>query len=245
MRRCMPYSKSRKNLEDLIYWLSNYLRYDLHDKTKVNFFSEVLMKCYSFSGYELQKIFIDDLINNKLIIDDLCSICLDALLNKSEYRNRRFNQMNISETILKMSHNPEQSSALEELRSSFINLTEFFPIENDKEDLTLMQIYRSSKENKHTLIDDIWPHFGFEKNNRFNLTRENNNYFSTSKTIFRLGYAFSDYKYFKNYDLAINQIIAENRLSYFKGCFTNKYFVNLDIEEAIREISIVNQPKKN
>jgi hypothetical protein len=234
----MPYSKSRKNLEDLIYWLSNYLRYDLHDKTKKNFFSEVLMKFFSFSGFEFQKMFIDDLINNKLIIDDLCSICLDAILNKSEYRNRRFNQMNISETILKMSHNPEQSSALEEFRSSFINLTEFFPIENDKEDLTLMQIYHSSKENNHYLKDVIWPHFGFEINNRFNLIRENNNDFSTSKTVFRLGYALNDYKYFKNYESAINEIITQNRLTDFKGCFTNKYFLKLDIDQAIRDLSM-------
>ena len=237
-----PYSKYL--IINLIYWLSNYLRYDLHDKTKNNFFRKMLMSGF-INENEFQKVFIDDLIHNKLIIDDLCSICLDAILNKSEYRNRTYSQMNISETILQMSHNPEQSSAWEDLRSSFINLSDFFPIEKDKEDLTLMQIYRSSKENNHCLIDDLWPHFGFEKNNRFNLTRENNNYFSTSKTIFRLGYAFSDYKYFKNYDLAINQIIAENRLSYFKGCFTNKYFVKLDMEEAIREISIVNQPKKD
>jgi hypothetical protein len=228
-----PYSKY---LINLIYLLSNYLRYDLQDKTKKKFFSEVLMKC--FNEYEFQKIFIDDLINNKLIIDNLCNLCLDAIFSKSEYRNIRLKQMNISETILKMSHNLEQSFALEELRSSFINLTEFFPIENDKEDLTLMQIYHSSKENNHCLKDVIWPHFGFEINNRFNLIRENNNDFSTSKTVFRLGYALNDYKYFKNYESAINEIITQNRLTDFKGCFTNKYFLKLDIEQAIRDLSM-------
>ena len=237
-----PYSNYNSSFWHAIFdSLTNYLRDDLNDKAKNNFFRNMFMK--SFNENEFQKIFIDDLINNEVIIDDLCNICLDAILLKSDYRYRRSTQMNISETISKMSRNPEHKSVWDDLRSSFLNLKGFFPIDKDKEDLTLMQIYRSSKENIQYLKDGIWSHFGFEKDNRFNLTRSNNKDFSTSKTVFRLGYAFNDYKYFKNYESAINEIITQNRLSDFKGCFTNKYFLKLDIEEAIRDISMDNGQK--
>jgi hypothetical protein len=252
IQRVCPHSNDNSSFWHVIFdFIGNNLKFDLQDTSKNNFFRDVFMKSESpkfldtlsvnaaFFENEFQKKIIDDLINNKVIIDDLFSICLDAILDKSDYRHRRYTQMNISEIISKMSQNPEQKSVWNDLRSSFLNLTDFFSFDKEVEDLTLMQLYYSSEENGRFLKDYIWPQFGFE-DNRFSLTRANNKDFSTSKTIFRLGYAFNDYKYFKVYESAINDIITQNRLFDYKGCFTNKYFLKLDIDEVIQDVSMDN-----